>query len=70
MWMSEGASEFGRLYYDRNGELIQVLSTQFAEMDVENYCYFYTEVSDKEEIKSIINRIASSEKKLNRILGD
>ena len=38
--MSEGDSIFGRLYHDRNGELIQVLRTLFVEMHVENFCYF------------------------------
>jgi len=69
-WGSEGVSEFQRLYYDRNGQLIQVLSTQLNPADIVNYCYFYTEVIEKEKINYIIDEISSSEMKLDRIFGD
>jgi hypothetical protein len=69
-WGSEGVSGFERVYYDRKGEIIQVLSTQLNQADFEYFCYFYTEVTEKEKIDSIIDGISSSEKELNRIFKD
>ena len=63
--------EFQRLYYDRKGDLIQVLSTQPKESSYwPQHNFFYTELIEKEKINYIIDEISSSEMKLDRIFWD